>query len=582
MKPHWAASQPRRLQRIFPFLLWLGELRDTKVLRADLLAGITVALVLVPQAMAYAQLAGLPPQIGLYAAFLPPIIAALFGSSRQLATGPVALASILTLKALEAFDGQDKLVLAIQLALMVGLIRVFLGISRLGFLVNFISHPVTCGFTAAAALIIACSQLDKFLGVKIETGGSQLETLWRTFSAAKENPHWLTLGFAFGSLAIIVILRRINPLIPGILIACVTATLISWCLGFAESTVAVSPVVGEIPKGLPSLSVPVWNWDATTRLLTPAIVLTLVGFMEAVAIAQSMAVKTRTRFSANQELIGQGLANIVGAFSQSYIVSGSFSRSAVNLRSGAITGFSSVVTGLTVGATLLWFTPLLYHLPQAVLAAVIMSSVLGLIHVKPIIRAWKIHPHEGLTAVAAFALTLVFAPKIENGIVCAALLAIVFHLYRTMKPRVAFLSRHPNGTLNDAETHGLEICPNIAIVRLDRSLCFVNAAYFEGKLLKKYAAAADLKVLIVDGEGMNSLDATGEEVLRELTRRFRDNGVKVLFSRLKFPVLEMLRKTGFVHEFGPKCVFSETEEALKHAWTMLDAGHEATCPLRVR
>ena len=292
-------------------------------------------------------------------------------------------------------------------------------------------------------------------------------------------------------------------------------------------------VVGAVPQGLPSLEPPKFDLGVMLQLLSAAITISLIGFMEAISIAKAMATKTRQRLDANQELIGQGIGNIVGSLTQSYPTSGSFSRSAVNISAGAITGFSSVVTSVIVIVTLLWLTPLLYHLPQATLAAVIMMAVVGLINVKAIKHAWLANKQDGIVAVVSFALTLAFAPHLDKGILVGAGLALMLYLYRTMQPRVAVLARHADGTLRDAEVFGLRTCDEIAMVRFDGSLYFANTSYFEDRIQEEVAARSRLKIIIVVGDGINQIDATGEEMLAHLVERLRQAGYEILLTGLK-------------------------------------------------
>jgi SulP family sulfate permease len=438
------------IAKLLPFLRWF-PLRPAD-LRADLIAGITVALVLIPQSMAYAQLAGLPPYYGLYAAFLPGILAALWGSSKQLATGPVAVVSLLTATALTPFaqTGTDQfVVLAILLAFLVGLIQLALGAFRLGVVVNFLSHPVIVGFTNAAALIIGLSQLNKIFGVPMPRSGHFATDIWAVVQAL-EHTHLPTLVMGVVAFAIMWGMKKYTPRLPGVLVAVALATLASWGLDFPGLG---GKVVGDIPAGLPSLALPTLDPQMALDLLASAVVISLLGFMEAISIAKAMAAKTKDRIDPNQELIGQGIANILGSLSQSYPVSGSFSRSAVNLNAGARTGMSSVFAGIVVLITLLFLTPLLYFLPQSVLAAVIMLAVVGLINFKAIRHAWEAHPHDGAAAIVTFVATLAFAPHLDNGILAGAGLAVGLFLYRTMKPRVALLGRYPDGTLRDLHVH---------------------------------------------------------------------------------------------------------------------------------
>ncbi len=362
---------------LIPTFDQIHELRDIETLKVDILAGLTVALVLVPQSMAYAQLAGLPAYYGLYASFLPPMVAAIFGCSRQLATGPVAVVSLMTAAALEPIataNPEGFLVYATLLAILVGLFQVSLGLLRLGVLVDFLSHPVIVGFTNAGAIIIATSQLNKLFGVDVEKAERHYETVYRTIQAAAEHMHWPTLMMSVFSIALMVGLKRWRPALPGVLIAVVVTILISRYSGYAA---AGGAVVGDIPRGLPSIAVPQISLEAIYQLATSAVVIALIGFMEAISIAKAIAARTRQRLDVNQELVGQGLSNIVSGLFNGYAVSGSFSRSAVNIDAGARTGFSSVVTGGIVGITLLFLTPLLFHLRGRRLRRLLLWRSLG-------------------------------------------------------------------------------------------------------------------------------------------------------------------------------------------------------------
>jgi MFS superfamily sulfate permease-like transporter len=706
-------SQTPWAQRLLPFLAWIGELRDGRTLRADLIAGITVAFVLVPQSMAYAQLAGLPPYYGLYAAFLPPMVAALFGSSRQLATGPVAVVSLLTAAALEPIASTGSggyIAYAIMLSFLVGLFQLSLGILRLGVVVNFLSHPVIVGFTNAAAIIIATSQLDKIFGVRAEKAAHHYETVWNTIVSTTQQLHWPTFFIAIGALAIMIGLRRYHPRLPNVLIAVALTTLLSYISGFEhletvtldridneavqevvrdqialgreipildqaivraeERYIAAQErygtddsrtllaqhnldglklklerrvksaltdldevkknrfvhlqgpngdpgkfflrghapegaitdgrlwrirsieedklvmngggnVIGNIPKDLPSFTLPTFDFAVILQLLSGAITISLIGFMEAISIAKAMATKTRQKLDANQEFIGQGIGNIVGSLTQSYPTSGSFSRSAVNIGAGAITGFSSVVTGVIVVATLLWLTPLLYYLPQATLAAVIMMTVIGLINISAIKHAWQVNKQDGIVVVVTFVLTLAFAPHLDKSILIGAGLALILYLYRTMQPRVAILARHSDGTLRDADVFGLRTCENISVIRFDGSLYFANTSYFEDKIQERVAVNPGLKFIIVIGEGINQIDATGEDMLSHLTGRLEKTGIEVLFTGLKKQVIDVLHRTGLYERIGKGRFFRTEEQALDYAWKKLGGQHDADCPLNV-
>ncbi len=378
------------------------------------------------------------------------MVAALFGSSRQLATGPVAMVSLMTATALApiaAQGGDGFLVYALMLSLMVGIFQVALGLLRLGVLVDLLSHPVVVGFTNAGAIIIGTSQLNKIFGVQKGEGEHHYESVYNTVLTALEHTHMPTLYMGIIAITIMVLLKKYLPKAPNVLVAVSVTTVLAWATGFSESG---GKVVGMVPQGLPGLSIPTdFDWGIVTSLISYAVIIALVGFMEAIAIAKAMAAKTKQRLDANQELVGQGLSNLTSGFFSGYPVSGSFSRSAVNINAGAITGFSSIVTGVVVGITLLFLTPLLYHLPLATLAAVIILAVINLVKIEPIIHAWKAEPHDGIVAVITFGLTLYIAPHIEYGILVGVVLSIILFVIRFMRPRVAELSRYKDGTMRD-------------------------------------------------------------------------------------------------------------------------------------
>ena len=567
--------------RFLPFLAWIGESRKPENMRADLIAGITVALVLVPQSMAYAQLAGLPPYYGLYASFLPGIIAALFGSSRQLATGPVAVVSLMTASALEPIAGTNPelyIAYAIMLALMVGVFQVVLGLLHLGVLVNFLSHPVVVGFTNAAAIIIGTSQLGKLFGVSVESAQHTYETVFNTMVAATHSTHLETMLMAILALTIMIILKRYQPKVPNVLTAVVVTTLLSWQLGFEAMGGAV---VGAIPAGLPPITAPQINFQVMAQLLSVTVAIAVIGFMEAVSIAKAMATRTRQRLDANQELVGQGLANIMSSLSGGYAVSGSFSRSAVNISAGAKTGFSAVVTGLVVGITLIALTPLLYHLPQATLAAVIIMAVINLVKIDPIRHAWKVQRHDAVVAVVTFVLTMVWAPHLDKGIMVGVISSLGLFLYRTMAPRVAVLSRDPDGTLRDAEVRKLQTCRNISLIRFDGPLYFANTGYFEDKIMERVALKPDLKFIIIDAEGINEIDATGEEMLHNLIGRLKEAGVELIIARAKKQLWDTFERTKLIERLGRDHMFALRTQAFNYAWDRLGDNHAETCPLRV-
>ena len=700
------------LLRFFPFLGWLNRytLDDFRI---DVISGLTVALVLIPQSMAYAQLAGLPSYYGLYASFLPPMIAALFGSSRQLATGPVAVVSLMTSASLEPLataGSEGYIAYAILLALMVGVFQLTLGVLRLGLVVNFLSHPVVNGFTNAAAIIIASSQLSKMFGVYVDKAEHHYETIIRVCQAAVHYTHWPTLGMGVLAFAIMYGLKKYFPRIPNVLVAVVITIVLSWATGFEHNAqvttqaimsprlrtmiteyndavgalaslaeqrtevaeaietakaahdeiglidakhdglvIAVkmarfneeahsyreqirnqllkgvpradgSPVfylpgdlpagaeddgrvwrikvgnrlldennllmmgggavVAKVPRGLPALSVPRIDFKIIGHLLPYAAIISLLGFMEAISIAKAMAAKTGQRLDPNQELIGQGLANIFGAVGKSYPTSGSFSRSAVNLQAGAVTGLSSVFTSLTVVIVLLFFTPLLYHLPQSVLAAVIMMAVIGLVNVSGFLHAWKAKWYDGAISILSFVCTLAFAPHLDKGIMVGVVLSLGVFLYKSMRPTVPSLSRFEDESLRSAVAHGLRQCEYIDMVRFDGPLFFANASYLEDQINDRMLTRKNLKQIIIVANGINDIDASGEEVLSLLVDNVRSAGIDIAFSGVNESVMEVLKRTHLIAKIGEENIYPTMERAIcaVHEHVHRES-QESQCPL---
>ncbi|MXY84275.1 MAG: SulP family inorganic anion transporter [Gemmatimonadetes bacterium] len=564
------------MKRFFPFIHWLPELGRPSVLRADVLAGLTVATILVPQAMAYAELAGLPPVYGLYAAFLPPAVAALFGSSRHLSTGPVAIASLIsatTVQGLAPEGSELYIAYSLVLGLFVGLIRIALGALRLGLLIDLLSGPVVVGFTNAAAFIIAISQLHKVFGVEPQQGGHLLAAL-RVIDVALFEVHWPTLGMAVLAGGLLVVLRHVRWELPSMLTTLVVTTLVSWLTGFSGE------VVGEVPRGLPRPLVPDLDVEILSQLFVGALTLTMLGLMEAMAIAKALAARTRQHLDINQELIGQGMANVVGGFFQSYATSGSFSRSAVNYQSGARTGFSSVVASLVIAATLLWLTPLLHYLPQATLAVVIIAAVVGLVRIQPLVTAWRIRAHDGLIGVATFVGTLALAPDLHLGVALGVGASLVLNFYRTMRPRVVFIARHLDGTMRESNAD-LRPDQQLAIMRFDGQLYFGSGRYFEDKVLETIASAPELRYLILDADGINRIDASGEQALRNVVERLREVGLDLYFTRAKRQLTDALERSGLMEQIGRDHFFRWNQHALDYLWARLHPDYKARCPLNV-
>ena len=550
------------LERLFPFLAWRREInRDS--LKADLNAGITVALVAIPQSLAYAQLAGVPAYYGLYAILIPSVIGPLFGSSRILSTGPVAMTSLLTAASVIPFAhwGTEQFYTAVVLmAFLSGTVQIALGLARMGVLLNFLSHPVLMGFINAAAIIIGLSQLAPLVGLSLRNSQHFLMDIAHILVHMDEM-HFVSLIFGVVSLAIMLVLKRYVPKLPGVLVAVTLATIASYLIGFEAMG---GRVVGDVPQGLPAFSLPEIDWQDSVSLLPMAVVIALVSFMEAMSSSKIIAIKTRTAWNENQELIGQGLAKIAASFNHTMPVSGSFSRSALNLSSGAKTGISSIFTAIAVLLTLLLLTPLLHQLPKPTLAAVIILAVISLINFKVFREAWTASRQDGIAAAATFLATLLFAPNIQYGILLGIILALALFLFRTMKPRIVLLGMDENGELQNAERYSLpKFHPQVVAIRFDGQLYFANVSYFEESILYLISNDAHVKYVMVDASGINGLDASGVAMLRELVTRLKGNGISLIFYNIKHQVLEVMRRTGLQDDIQQKNIFPSERTAVQ-------------------
>ncbi|MFU2487841.1 SulP family inorganic anion transporter [Thauera sp. WH-1] len=550
-----------RLHRLLPFLAWPAQWRAGGV-RGDLLAGLTVALVMVPQALAYAKLAGLPPHVGLYAALIPAVVAALFGSCGQLSTGPVALTGLLVGASILPLAGQaggDLVGLALLLALLSGLIQLGLGVLRLGWLLNLLSVPVLMGFVNAAALIICLTQIPPLLGLAM-TSSQHLVLDFANALGGVAALHLPAVAFGLGSLAALLVLKRLWPRLPGVPLVVAGATALSAWTGFEAGGGAV---VGAVPGGLPALSLPPLRPELIAAVLPAAFVIAMVSFMEATSSAKLICGRTRQAWSQDQELIGQGLAKISAAFSSGMPVSASFSRSALNYVNEARSGLSSLVTAAVVLLTLLYLTPLLWHLPKPVLAAVILQAVVSLIDLKVLARAWRSSRDDGAGAAVTFVATLAFAPNIQNGILTGLMLSLALLVYRSMRPRVALLGLHADGTYRDRERFELpHPHPALVILRFDSPLSFVTAATFEDAMLGAARAQPGVKIVLVSAAGINDIDATGLHTLAGLFERFHAQGQSIAFCGLKKQVIDAMERDGLWARIGERANYRTEHQAL--------------------
>lgn len=561
------------MERLLPFLRWRHDF-SAEVLRADLLAGLTVALLMIPQSLAYAQLAGLPAYYGLYASLLPTMVGALFGSLAQLSTGPTPLTGLLTAASVMTLappGSEHFIATVVVLALMAGLVQLTLGALRLGWILNLLSHPVLMGFINAAALLICLSQLPSLLGLSMPHGPHFLLDVVG-FLGRLDQVEAAPAAFGIGSFVALMLLRRLAPRLPGVLLVIAGSIGISAWLGAADAGVRV---VGAIPAGLPHFTIPDLQWPVFIELLPTAFVIALVGFMEVASNAKLISARTHKAWDENQELIGQGLAKIAASLSGTHPVSASFSRSAVNFTAGARTGLSSVFTATFVLLTLLFFTPALWHLPVASLAAVIMQAVGGLLDFGALKRAWRASRDDGIAAASTFAATLLFAPNIQKGILTGLLLSLAIYLYRDMHPRIALLGLHEDGTYRDAERFGLSHPhPGLVILRFDGALHFINAASFEDAVHKAGTARPDVKIVLISGAGINSIDATGLEALARLLVRARADGQTLAFCGLKKQVIDRLQATGMWPAIQARAAYRNEHQALETLLPALDNANE--------
>ncbi len=550
------------IKQYIPAFDWLSNYSGANI-KGDLAAGLTVGIMLIPQGMAYAMIAGLPPIYGLYASTIPLIIYALLGTSRQLAVGPVAMVSLLTAAGIGAIaEGgtANYISLAITLALLVGLIQFLLGAFRLGFLVNFLSHPVISGFTSAAALIIGLSQLKHLLGVDIARSHHVHEIILQAVEKFGEI-NWITVAIGVGGIVLIKGIKKISKAIPGPLLAVVFGILAVWLFGLTEQGVKI---VGEVPKGLPVFGVPSIGMETIQILIPTALAISLVSFMESIAVAKAIQAKHKNyKVIPNQELIALGLANVGGAFFQSYPVTGGFSRTAVNDQTGAKTGLASIISALLIVLTLLFLTPLFYFLPKAILASVIMVAVFGLIDYKEAIHLWRANRSDFWMLIVTFVATLGLG--IEQGIGIGVVLSLAMIIFRTTRPHVAQLGKVPGTAYyrNVERFEQVEDRPDLLILRFDAQLYFANINFFKDKLAEWIAAKGEeLKTVIINAESINYMDSSAVHALEDIITETKDAGINLYFSGVKGPVRDALTKGHVMEKIGESNFFMSVQEAV--------------------
>ncbi len=558
--------------RLVPFTDWLKEL-SPGVIRRDLLAGLTVAVVLIPQSMAYAMLAGLPPHYGLYAAAVTPAIAALWGSLRQLATGPIAIMSLLVFTTLSplAEPGSERFVeLAFMLSFMVGTIYLVVGLFGMGFIMSFISHPTVRGFSSAAALIIISTQLPNLLGISVtrhEDGFGFLLEL------ASKVPGLHPLTFAVGATVFLIIygIKRSYRNFPAALLALVLATL---AVRFFDLEAHGVAVIGNVPAGLPSLHLPHMDAALISELLGPAIVIALVSFAETYAVGKAISEQTKQRIDVNQEFFGQGMANLAGSLFQCYPVSGSFSRTAMNYASGAKTGLSSIISSAVVVMALLFLTPLLRAVPRAALAALVISAVMLLFHPREVFALWKKNRHDGVVAVTVFVLTLMVKP--DYALLIGVIISLVLFLWVSMHPRIVPMAWDPKKEAYlHTEDGSTSCCPQTTILRVDNAIYFANAEYTVEHLLEhvdspRAEGSPPLRFVLLDFKGVGFMDITGVDELNALLEDLRAKGMQMHIVSLHLPVHQVFVSTGFLQDLGEDAIHTSYHEAMAAISTDMD------------
>ena len=528
----------------------------------DLLAGLTVAIILVPQSMAYALLAGMPPIYGLYASTVPLIVYALFGTSRHLSIGPFAIVSLLTFSGASAIsepNSKEYVSVVLLLALMAGVLQLALGLLRMGFVTNFISRPVLSGFVHASVVVIAVSQLEQLIGVSISGSPSTVGTLLALGEhIGKANLSALMVGAS--ALAALVLLAKMVPRLPAPLVVAAASTLIVYLLGLDGRGVEV---VGTVPQGLPSFSLPPLDLEVMRELAVGALTVAFISFISSISVAKAIAANEKYKIDSDGELRALGLANICAALFSGFPVGGSFSRTSLNYHSRAKSQLSSLAAALVVVITLLFLTPLFHYLPNAALAAIIIVAVFGLIDIQEVRRMFVLRRADGLAFLITFVITLVIG--VQEGIVIGAIFALLAFIRRSAYPNIAELGyvEDEEAFLDTESFPSARIYPEALIIRFDASLYFANISFLEEWLISKVADRSHLQWIIINCRGVNSIDVTAIEGLEDLVSGYRSRGIEIIFARMKISVRERLANAGWDNEPNGRISYPTTRDALR-------------------
>jgi len=540
--PATSASSPSLRQRLARWVPCLGWPRPSAaLLRGEAMAGITVALMVIPQGVAYAALAGMPLVTGVYAALLPALIAVMFSSSQRLSVGPTALTSLLvgaSLAPLAVAGSPEWVAMAVWLTLMSGAIQIVLGAGGFGWMLRLVNSPVLIGFTQGAAVLIAISQLPALLGF---TG----RTIPQVLSGDGPLPDLTAIAFGLGGIAVLWLGKRFVPRFPTTMALVAGAAALSWGISYALRGGAV---VGSLPSGLPDFYWPGLLPASTfSALVLPALMITLVSFLETASSAKVDNARAGTLWNENQDLIGQGLAKLASGFTGAFPTSSSFSRSAITLYAGAQTGWATLFSVVVVAGALLWLMPLLYHVPQAVLASVVVTAILGLVKPSSFTALWRISRLEAGIAIGTFVLTIATAPSIYWGVLGGLLASLANYMYRHLHPRIIEVGLHPDGSLRDRHLWKLPpLAPHLHALRMDAELDFASASTLERALTVALADRPDLTDVCLFAQPINRIDITGAEVFGSIRRMLESRGVRLHLSGLKLPAMQVLERAGLL------------------------------------
>jgi SulP family sulfate permease len=567
------------IRTFLPFLAWF-PLINRASLRADFIAGLTGAVIVLPQGVAFATIAGLPPQYGLYTAMVTPIIAALFGSSRHLISGPTTAISIVVFASVShhATPGTPEFItLALTMTFLAGVYQLAFGLARLGVLVNFVSHTVVMGFTAGAAILIATSQLKHVLGIPIPRGESFAHT-WADIYRQLDQSNLTVLGIALVTLLTAVVVKRLFPRLPNLLLGLIAGSLAAAVAGGAEQGVTF---VGQIPAQLPPLSMPNFSVAAIRQLAPEAFAVALLGLIEAVSIARSVATKSHQRIDGNQEFIGQGLSNMVGSFFSSYAGSGSFTRSGINYQAGAQTPMAAIFAAVVLMLMVLLIAPLTAYLPVAAMGGVILLVAYGLIDFHHI---WEtLTKSRGETAILLVTFFATLFLELEFAIYLGVLLSLILFLARTSRPDIVTLapdSHDPGHRLTNVESKPVSECPQLKIIRIDRAIYFGSVNYIQSRL-DAITEKEGIVHILIDAARMNYIDMAGAEMLVLENRRLRARGGGLYICGLKSSVWQFIAEGRYVRAIGPDAFFDHKSHAIAAIFKKLDESICERCSRRV-